>query len=170
MSKADVEDPRAADVKKLGELIKGIHIGMLTTADDDGTLHSRPMATQRTEFDGDLWFFTGAHSGKIHEIERDRHVNISYAALDDNRYVSVSGIAQIVRDREKARELWNPLYKAWFPEGLDDPNLRLLRVRVERAEYWESPSSAVVQLAGFVKAMATGTAYDDAGEHQKIAF
>jgi general stress protein 26 len=126
------------------------------------------MATQETEFDGDLWFFTDAGSPKVDEVERDERVNVSYAAPDDNRYVSISGTARLVRDRAKIKELWNPVLKAWFPEGLDDPDLALLRVRVEKAEYWDSPSSKMVQLAGFVKAIATGKRADDIGENEKI--
>ncbi len=154
-------------VKKLGELIKDIEFAMLTTAEADGTLRSRPMATQQVEFDGDLYFFTRAGSGKVDEIERDHHVNVSYAKPDDQRYVSVSGMARLSRDRAKIEELWSPILKAWFPEGLDDPELALLKVSVESAEYWDSPSSKMVQLVGFVKALVTGESYKP-GEHEKL--
>lgn len=154
-------------LEQLREKIKGIRIAMLTTIDDDGSLRSRPMATQETELDGDLWFFTPASSPKVGELDRDHRVNLSYADSDDQRYVSVSGTARLVRDRAKAKELWTPLLKAWFPEGLDDPELALLRVRVEKAEFWDSPSSKMVQLAGFLKAVATGKPYDP-GENEKI--
>jgi general stress protein 26 len=156
-------------LEQLREKIKGIRIAMLTTIDEDGSLHSRPMATQETELDGDLWFFTPATSPKVGEIGRDQRVNLSYADPDDQRYVSVSGTARLVRDRAKAKELWNPLLKAWFPQGLDDPDLALLRVHVEKAEYWDSPSSKMVQLAGFLKAVTTGKRYEpDPGENEKI--
>lgn len=156
-------------LEQLREKIKGIRIAMLTTIDEDGSLHSRPMATQETESDGDLWFFTAAGSPKVGEIERDQRVNLSYADPDAQRYVSVSGTAQLVRDRAKAKELWNPLLKAWFPKGLDDPELALLHVQVEKAEFWDSPSGKMVQLAGFLKAVATGKRYEpDPGEHEKI--
>ena len=154
------------DVKKLAKLIKGIKIAMLTTAEDDGTLRSRPMATQQTEFDGDLWFFTREHSPKADEIQRDRRVNLSFADPSDSRYVSVSGTARVLKDKAKAEELWNPIYKAWFPKGLDDPELALLRVNVEKAEYWDSPGGAVVHLVGFVKAMVTGTPYKPSGNEK----
>src|SRR2546421_1567661 len=101
---------RDGAVKKLGKLIKGIDFAMLSTVCPDGTIHSRPMSTQQVEFDGDLWFFTGLDSGKVHEIRNDQHVNVSYADPKDNRYVSVSGRATIVRDREKAKQLWSPLH------------------------------------------------------------
>ncbi|MBN9392227.1 MAG: pyridoxamine 5'-phosphate oxidase family protein [Chloroflexi bacterium] len=163
------EDKKPQDsVTKLRELIKDIKIAMLTTSETDGTLRSRPMGTQQTEFDGDLWFFTAKSSGKITEIQHDQHVNVSYAAPDDNRYVSVSGRAELIDDKAKAKELWNPFIKAWFPKGLDDPDLVLLRVRVEAAEYWDAPSSTMVNLVGFAKAVLTGKR-PDIGENEKLS-
>lgn len=170
------------NVKKLGELISGIKVAMMTTmmttlktTGTDQELHSRPMWTQSFDtaaFDGELWFFAGADSPKSHEIERDAHVALAYGDPDSNRYVAVMGRAEVVRDRAKAEELWNPLHKAWFPKGLDDPNLALILVRVEKAEYWDAPSSKVVQLAGFVKAALTGTPPTSKtpgmGEHKKL--
>lgn len=155
------------DIKKLSDLIEGINIAMLTTVDEDGTLRSRPMGTQQIEFDGDLWFFTGADSAKVEEVRQEQQVNVAYAEPKQQRYVSVSGIAQVVRDRQKMKELWNPIFKAWFPEGLDDPNLALLKVHVEKAEYWESANGVVVQLVGFAKALLTGQQYQG-GENEKI--
>lgn len=155
------------NIRKLGEMIKEIKFAMLTTAEPDGTLRSRPMATQATEFNGELWFFTAASAPKVDEIEQDHHVNLSYAAPDKNLYVSVSGKARMMRDKQKAEELWNPAYKAWFPKGLDDPDLALLKVSATQAEYWDSSSSAVVHLVGFVKALATGERYHP-GENEKI--
>ena len=139
-------------VRKLNELIKDIQVAMLTTVDDEGALRSRPMATQKPDFDGQLWFFTSGSSPKAREIEREHQVNISYADPDKNRYVSVSGTGQVVYDPAKNKELWTSAYKAWFPQGLDDPNLALLRVDVEKAEYWDSPGSAIVHALGFAKA------------------
>ena len=164
---ATTTSDRAGQVKKLAEIIKGIEIAMLTTAMPDGSLRSRPMATQKAEFDGTLWFFTDAESAKVHEVRRDGHVNVSYAAPDDNRYVSVSGTANVVRDRQRIKDLWTPAMKAWFPDGPDSPGIALLRVDVRMAEYWDAPSNAFVQLAGFVKAVATGQRYE-AGENEKI--
>ena len=157
------------NIQKLAALIKDIHIAMFATVEADGSIRSRPMATQQTDFDGSLWFFTGEHSPKAGEVRQDQHVNVIYAAPDKNRYVSVSGKAAVVHDQAKAKEMWNPLYKAWFPQGLEDPNLALLRVDVEKAEYWDSPSGAVVQMIGFVKAVATGERYQPSpGEHEKV--
>ena len=160
-------DERQAHINKLWSLIKDIKFGMLTTVDEDGTLRSRPMATQSVEFDGDLWFFTYASSPKVDEVQHEQHVNVSFANNDDNVWVSTSGHAQIVRDRQKMEELWNPILKTWFPKGLDEPDIALLKVNVTHAEYWDSPSSVVVHLAGLIKSQITGTP-PSPGENEKL--
>lgn len=158
---------RQEQIDKLAELMTDIQFAMMTTVEPDGTLRSRPMATQQVEFDGDLWFFTQESAPKVDEVERDDRVNVSYAAPDENRWVSVSGTAKVVRDRAKAEELWQPLLKAWFPQGLDDPEVALLKVTVEQAEYWDISSSKMVQIVGFVKALATGKEYEP-GDNEKL--
>ena len=162
-----MEDKRLESIKKLNELIKDIDFAMLTT-NDGGVLRSRPMQTQEFEFDGDLWFFTSSNTHKAEEIERDNRVNLSYASPEDNSYVSVSGRASLVKDQEKIDELWSDIYKAWFPEGKDAPELVLLKVEVEQAEYWDAPSSMVAQALGFLKALATGESANDIGDNEKI--
>jgi len=155
-------------LRKLNDLIKEIRFAMLTSIRHDGMPHSRPMATQEVETDGDLWFFTGRSTHKIGEIEANPLVNLSYADPAHNRFVSVSGTAELVENRVKAKALWNPLYKAWFPKGLEDPELILMKVAVEHVEYWDTTSSTMVQLAGMVKAAVTGkrAAGGDHGEFE----
>jgi general stress protein 26 len=159
---------RDAAIRRVHDLIKDINICMLTTSRPDGSLHSRPMATQQTEFDGELWFFTAKDSLKVDETNDRPAVNVSYADASHNRYVSVSGTGTLVHDRKMAEQLWNPMYKAWFPKGLDDPQLALLRVDVEEAEYWDAPSSTMVHVVGFVKALLTGKQYAP-GEHATVS-
>lgn len=153
-------------IEKLNELIENIQTAMLTTI-DGGVLRSRPMATQEIDESGTLWFLTGANTHKDDEIRQDNRVNVSYAAPDDNTYVSVSGTGETFHDQAKIDELWNPFYKAWFPEGKEDPNIRVLKVSIEQAEYWDSPSSTFVHVAGFLKALATGER-SDGGENEKL--
>ncbi len=161
-----MQDKREESIGKLNELIKDVQFAMLTT-NDGGVLRSRPMQTQDFDFDGDLWFFTSSETHKAEEIERDSRVNVAYAAPNDNTYVSVSGTASIIKDQEKIDEYWNEALKAWFPEGKDAPDLVLLKVAVEQAEYWDAPSSTVAQALGFLKALATGEKAD-VGENEKI--
>lgn len=161
-----MQDTRQEAIEKLNDLIKDISTAMLTTI-DGGVLRSRPMATQEAKFDGVLYFLTGANTHKDEEIKKDNRVNVSYAEPKNNTYVSVSGSAETYHDQEKIDELWNPFYKAWFPDGQTDPNIRVLKVTVEQAEYWDSPSSTIVHLAGFLKALATGEQYSG-GENEKV--
>ena len=157
------------DVQKLRDLIKGIKIAMLTTVDEDGSLRSRPMGTQTEDFDGHyLWFFTSATSPKVQEVQRERQVNVSYADAGGNRFVSVSGRALLVRDRKTMEKYWDVVLKAWFPDGLETPDIALLQVSVDKAEYWDGPSNRLVVLAGFLKAIATGERYEGGAENEKI--
>src|SRR5688500_16804080 len=114
------------NVRKLGELIEGIEFAMLTTVDNDGSLSRRPMPALRVEIDGDLYFFTKVIALKLDEVERDRNVCVSYAAPEDQRYVSMSGVARLLHDRAKMEELWFPGLETWFPQGLKDQELALL--------------------------------------------
>jgi general stress protein 26 len=148
------------NVRKLREMIKGIEVAMLTTAEDDGSLRCRPMLTLDVEFDGDLYFFTKDSAPKVDELERDRHVCVSYVAPEDQRYVSMSGLARLLRDRAKMEELWVPELISWFPDGLKDPDLALLWISVTQAEYWQGPFGTLVNMKG-VKAMAAGVAFGD---------
>lgn len=140
-------------IEKVRELIKDIDFAMLTTVNEDGRLLSRPMSTQEVEFDGDLWFITSVDTGKAGDIQRESQVNVAYAKPEKQRFVSVSGTAVLVNDRAKIDELWSPVYKAYFPNGKDDPNLRLIKVRVDQAEYWDS-KGLIPTVIAFAQAMA----------------
>lgn len=140
-------------VSKLWGMIKDIKIAMLVTTGPDGQLSSRPMSTQQVEFDGDLWFFTAKSSGKSHAIEDRPEVNVSYSS-NGGRFVSVSGRAEFVDDKQKFKELWNPAYKVFFPLGLEDPDLVLLKIGVHSAEYWDSPSGPMKAI-NFARAFFT---------------
>ena len=144
------------DIQHFAKLTKDIKFAMFTTVSRDGTLRSRPMTLQQNEFDGTLWFFADRWSHLASDIGDGSRVNLSFADIKNNSYLSASGQADVVFDKAKERELWNPFYKAWFPEGLEDTKLCLIKVTVESADYWESPSSPLIHLVGFAKAVLTG--------------
>lgn len=161
------------DLHRLVEAIKDINFTMMSTVDVDGSIYSRPMATQLLDeksFDGKIWFFTKRDSLKVHNIELDQHVNLAYSKPNDQKYVSVSGKAILSEDKELMKKLWNPMYKAWFPEGLNDPQILLIGVQVESAELWDSPPSKVVQLVGFVKAALTGEPYQSNSKSEHMTW
>ena len=157
-----------ADFQKLREMIKDIDFCMLTTVDENNDLHSRPMSLN-SEVDpkGNVWFFTYGNSHKVSELERTPKCNVSFAQPDDHRYVSISGTAGLVRDKAKIKELWKPALKAWFPEGTETPDIALLRIAVEKAEYWDSPGGTVAHVISFVSALLKGESADW-GENKKL--
>ncbi|HKS08153.1 MAG TPA: pyridoxamine 5'-phosphate oxidase family protein [Pyrinomonadaceae bacterium] len=159
---------RSGSLDKLREMIKDIDFCMLTTIDEQGDPHSRPMSSNGDiDPNGDLWFFTSLSSHKVSEVEESPKVNVSFADPDNQRYVSVTGGAQLVRDRKKIDELWRPEFKMWFPKGKDDPEVALLKVSLEKGEYWDSPSSTVGYALSFVASLVTGK-QPDFGENRKV--
>jgi general stress protein 26 len=154
-------------IRKIGELIQDIRICMMTTAAGDGSFDSRPMATQKTEFDGTLWFLTRQESGKVREIVQDAHVSLLYEDPGDSKYVAVKGRASVSKDKAKIHELWNPMYKAWFPEGEDDPAVTVVKVTVSEAEYWQASSSKLVMGIKYLAAAVTGGKVD-VGEQGRV--
>jgi len=142
--------------EKIAELAKGIHICMMTTIREDGAMHSRPMAVQDKPFDGTLWFLTRATSDKVEEIREDQHILLSFADTSSSKYITLRGRARVNQDRAKIKELWNAMYKAWFPKGEDDPEIAVLRVDVTDGDYWEASGLKIVMLAKYAFAAATG--------------
>jgi general stress protein 26 len=143
-----VEKQKSAELARLASLVRQMRVAMLTTIEPDGSLRSRPLHTVELDQAGRLWFFTHAHSPKSAEIEaHDHQVNLSYADPRDEDYASISGTARLVRDQEKMRELWMAPLETWFPRGLEDPDLALLEVRIDKAEYWDQPHSENVKIA-----------------------
>ncbi|HZT02504.1 MAG TPA: pyridoxamine 5'-phosphate oxidase family protein [Steroidobacteraceae bacterium] len=138
---------------RLKELIDSIRVGLLTTVNLDGTLHTRPIETLRCDGDGTLWFFTDPQSPKANELSHDLRVSLGYAEPSKNIYVAVAGWARILRDRALAADLWSFAQRAWYPQGLDDERLSVLRVTPERAEYWETPGKVSYLLAAAAAAV-----------------
>lgn len=159
-------DGRHDDNTRIWSLIKDARVAMLTS-ERDGRLYSRPMVASQKEFDGSLWFFTRRSSPKVAEVEAHRQVNVAYASAADNSFVSLSGQASVVQDRADIDAHWNEWIRTWFPDGKDDPDLALIRVDVDTAEYWDAPSSKMVIAFDYLKARVTGKT-PDVGENRKI--
>jgi len=156
------------ELDDLSGRIKDVKFGMFTTTDDLRIMTSRPLTNQQVDADGNLWFFVSDQEAFTRDLLTNPSVNVSFADVGDHLYVSVSGRAELLRDRAKAEELWNPAVKAWFPQGLDDPHLALLKVRIQAAEYWDTGNSKMVTLFAMAKAAITGKPPTDIGEHKHI--
>lgn len=159
--------------QQLRELIKDIRFAMLVTRGKGGVLHARPMTTQSSPADdeqetGQLWFFMSRSSEAAQELISDPQVNVSYTDTGKDAYVSVSGRARIVEDMAMKRQLWSKMNEAWFTNGVDDPDLVLVRVDMSEAEYWNVTDSKLVQVAKIARAAAIGDEPPNLGEHVKL--
>lgn len=153
----------------LKEMAEKVRICMFNTINQSGQFHSRPMATAKIEEDGSIWFFTNEYSPKSAEISKDNEVNLGYSDPSNNSYIYVNGKAELVDDMAKKKEYFSPPVKAWFPDGVDDPALILIKVTPSTAEYWDSSSSKMVTAFKMLKSIVTGDK-PDMGEHDKLNF
>jgi general stress protein 26 len=157
----------AGDFTKLRELIRDIRIALLTTVEGEGRFHTRPVETLEFEGNEVLWFFTDRASPKADEVRRDVRVSLGYADPSKHSYVAVSGIGSIFQDPAKARKLWTIEQRAYYPDGPQDSRLALLRVQIERAEYWIAPGRVSYLLAA-ARAALTGVPASVIGENRKL--
>ncbi len=142
-------------LKKLKKLAEEINICMFIT-DPENKQSSRPMATIKVEDNGTFWFFTHKSSGKTSEIEQEHDVHLVYSHPGKDSYMDLRGRGSVVTDRAKIEELWNPIIKAWFPQGVEDPDLCLLKVTPQSAYYWDSESGKMVEFLKIIAAAVTG--------------
>ena len=156
-----MSDSTTEDRKHVGDLIKDAKVAMLTTMTADGEHVSRPMGLQEAAFDGDLWFFAYEDSAKVAQIRATPAVNVSFSDTKGHSWTSIAGRGRIVQDRAKAEQLWTPVLKAWFPDGLETPGLTLLKIEADTAEYWDAPTSTVAFVAGTLRAAVTGDPKQD---------
>lgn len=154
-------------LKKLSDMIKHIQTAMLTS-EDGPHLRARPMVAAQKDFAGELFFYTHASAHKVREVGAQERVGVSYADSHHQLYVSLSGTAEVVTDKALIKSHWSEPMRTWFPKGTEDPDIAILKVSVDQAEYWDAPSSAMVHLFGYVKAVTTGQS-PHPGENEKVA-
>lgn len=140
----------------LYDLLKKNDTAMVTTI-AEGKLVSRPMGYQEVERDGDLWFFTLKDTEKAHEIEQDNRVNVSFS---QKGYASISGTATIVEDLELKKKYWNKAMEAFLNTNPEDPNLILIKVEAESAEYWETDHKVKTIVEGIKSLVSDGPQKD----------
>ena len=157
----------SSQVAELKTRIAAIRYAMFTTIDQHGHLVSRPMTSQQTDADGNLWFYTGTDTALWQDIAAHPEVNLSFAEPEQNIYVSVSGRAERVVERARVHALWNPTVQAWYPHGPDDPHVMLVRVVSHSAEYWDAGERGMVQLFNLARAVLTGGTPEQ-GQHERI--
>lgn len=157
------------NIEILKTKIEEVRICLFTTLSQKDEFSSRPMATAKVEEDGSIWFFTNEYSLKSKEISKENEVTLGYSNPSDNTYITVNGKAELVDDRVRKEAYFSAPVKAWFPDGVDDPRLILIKVTPAAAEYWDGSSSKVVVVYNMLKAIVTGEEYEG-GQHDKINF
>jgi general stress protein 26 len=159
-------DPSHLDA--LADKIRPVRFAMFTTVDQNGHLVSQPMTVQKTA-DGGIWFFTSTLVELWENIAHTPQVNLSFSQPEESLFVSVSGEAERVVDRELIQQMWNTMVQAWFPAGPEDEHAVLVRVVPHGAEYWDSDESKMVRLFQYAKAAITGERpHVEPGEHGSI--
>lgn len=163
MSEPDRSDAERIDL--LRKIVNDATAAFVVTRGGD-TLHGRPMATADVEDDfNSIWFACQRDSAIAKEIGQDGHVFLGYTNGSGSEWASINGYAQLIDNRERVKDLWQPIWKNWF-SGPDDPSIVLIQVVPEHAEYWDS-GSRVVQMLKFAAAAVTGEHVDE-GEHGEV--
>jgi general stress protein 26 len=155
-----------ATVDHVWDLMERVRFCMLSTWNGK-RLRTRPMGAFVQRREDCIYFFTDARAHKDEEIIAHPQVCLGFADTSGQKYVSLYGRAEVLHDLQKIRELWSIPVKIWW-ESPEDPNIRLIKVTPEEAEYWDSPGN-VVSGVKVAFALLTG-AHVDYGEHKKISF
>jgi len=151
-------------IEKLQELVKKARVCMFCTKVNEMPFETRPMSIQDVDEEGNIWFFSGESSNKNLQIEEDNHVQLVYSNKGDNEFLTVYGIAEIIKDTAKAEELWEPIVKAWFKDGVDDPNLTIIKVKPQDVYYWDTQHGKVTAMVKIAIAAMSNKVMDDGVE------
>ncbi|MGN6264043.1 MAG: pyridoxamine 5'-phosphate oxidase family protein [Ginsengibacter sp.] len=147
-------------VKKIKDFVNDIKVCMFCTKVTDLPFRTRPMSTVEVDEEGNLWFFTGKSSDKNDEIKDNDTVQLIYAKNSDVHFLTITGKATMVQDEAKKDELWNPIVKAYFPGGKEDPDLALIKVKPDAAHYWDTVYGKMVTWLKMATSAVTGNRAD----------
>jgi general stress protein 26 len=161
------EKPASREAK-LWEIIRKLEVGLLTVRCADGRLRARPVVAHCEESDQTLWFFTSEDVCRPRATTGGREVSLGFADAGKQLYAVVAGRAIAVRDRATRDKYWRPGLLAWFPSGLDEPGLVLLRLKVRTGEYWDAPAKSTVELIAAVQEVFDNAPTVDAGDHGRV--
>ena len=158
----------ASDIDHVWKLIEDIPIAMVVTDEGRGqNMRARPMAVRPAREEGAIFFLTDAETRKAEEVRRNQSVCLALSDIKSQKYVSISGHADMIDDRERVKKYWSVYDKAFWNDP-NDPRIRVLRVTPESAEFWEG-SGKVVTAVKLVAAIASGKRMD-LGQNDKVGF
>lgn len=154
-----------SDMERVWKLVEKVRFCMLSTLEGED-IRARPMTAHLDRDDHVIYFLSDAASPKDEDIAKNPSVGLAFADVDDQNYVSISGRAQIINDREKIAELWSTPARAWW-DSPDDPSIRILKVTARDAHYWDGPGSA----ASYIKLLSAAAAggRPDVGDEGRVS-
>jgi general stress protein 26 len=150
-------------INKVRKLVNDINVCMFITENNDDE-HTRPMATIEVEENATLWFFTDIRSIKVEEVSKQHEVHLVYAHPGKESYMDIWGTANVVTDRQIIKDKWSPVVKAWFPKGIDDPNIALLKVIPYDVYYWDAETGKMISFLKIAASAVTGKKLSEGAE------
>ncbi len=127
-------------------------------------LHVRPMAVRKKDKAGNFWFLSANDSYKNQEIAKDNRVQLLFQGSAHSDFLSLYGEATISTDKDLIKELWSPILKTWFTEGLDDPRITAIKVTAREGYYWDNKHGNAVALLKMATGAIIGKTLDDSIE------
>ena len=159
MATENLKNQQAID--KLKELVDRIDIGMMATyPKNDQYIYSVPMSRQEVDEHGNIWFLFSAKCNTHKNLLSDNRISILFAKPSDYTFLTVHGTGEILRDQARIDKYWNPFMEGWFEMGKDDPDIRILKVSVEDANYWDTQSNKMFTFFKMIKNAITNDKMD----------
>lgn len=148
-------------ITKLQELVNKIDIGMLCTYPGNDTYaHAVPMSRQEIDEEGSIWYLFSAESETYKNLKLNEKVSVLFSHVGDYEFLSINGIAEISEDRQRIEKYWNKFVEAWFEKGKEDPNIRILKVSVVDAHYWDNKTNKLFTLFKVAASAVSGQKLD----------
>lgn len=147
-------------LEKLQHLVDKIDVCMFCSAVNDGEMHAVPMSRQEVDNTGSIWFLLSFESDTCKNVAKDPRVNLLFANASDYNFLAIKGHATISHDKERIKKYWNKFVEAWFEKGVDDPNIRVMKVDVEDAHYWDNKANKLATMIQLASSAITGKKMD----------
>jgi general stress protein 26 len=151
-------------IEKIRDLAKSAGVCLFGTDLKNPPLTVRPMAVQSVDDSGHIWFLSGRSSHTNQHIAADSQVQLLFANPGSSEFMTLEGEATISDDRRLKEEHWTPIAKTWFNEGVNDPELTVLKVRVRDGYYWDTKHGKTTSMVKIAIGTVTGKTLDDSIE------
>lgn len=155
-------------LKQLKEIVGHQRVCMMVTDPSHYPSSTRPMAVSEVDDNGVFWFLSLRTSEKFSDLEKDPRLTLHISNSSDQEYLTIHGRCEILNDMARKKELWSPFAKVWVPDGVENPDLRILKVTPTDGYYWDTKDGKVVAAAKMGFALLTGKTGDDGGVEGRL--